>query len=221
MIAEGRRNILLLGLSLAFAAAHLFCQQYGVFPAKPFIKAPVVLLLCVYGFLNSEGRVRFLLCLALLLSDLGDIFLALESKYFLHGLVSFLIAHLFYIALFLKHRKEGIKGHHIWVALVFAAYGVGLVSFLYPSLGTMAVPVMVYAIVLIGMGVTSNMGAFGTPMVAFGAVSFILSDSGIAINKFYMPVEWLDYVTWPLYVLAQFWIVLGVTKKFREGGRND
>ncbi|MCW9033403.1 MAG: lysoplasmalogenase [Rhodospirillales bacterium] len=219
MIINDRLNFILLALSTAFAVAHLYGLQYGLFPSKPLIKAPVVIFLCIYAFMNSEGRTRLFLCVALLFSDLGDIFLAMEPSFFLHGLISFLVAHLFYIALFLRHKEDAVEKRHILIGIAFAAYGVCLVAFLYPSLGTMAIPVMVYAIILILMGVTANMGAFGTPMVALGALSFILSDSGIAVNKFHMPMEWLGYITWPLYVVAQFLIVLGATKKYREGAR--
>jgi len=216
-MATSYRDKLLLGGSLVFAIIYLFALPYGLYPAKPFVKAPAVLLLCAYAYLHCEGRERLLLCGALLLSDLGDIFLALEPGFFLHGLISFLVAHLFYIALFLRYREGSLSARHIFISIGFVIYGIGLVYWMYPSLGSMAVPVMVYAAILLGMGISANMGSFGTPMVALGALSFIISDSGIAIDKFHMPVEWFGYVTWSLYVLAQFLIVLGVTTQQRVG----
>src|SRR5690625_7893360 len=41
--------------------------------------------------------------IALLFSVVGDIFLMLEDKWFVHGLASFLVAHLFYIGGFMTY----------------------------------------------------------------------------------------------------------------------
>ena len=208
MMGFSKRDTAILGLSLAFAAGHFFGLQYGLFPAKPFIKGPVILLLALFAFFNTEGRTRLLLIPALILSSIGDIFLALPPRFFVHGLVSFLIAHLFYIVLFLQFRRPTLTAKDGFVALGLTLYGIGLVALLYPSLGPMTVPVIVYAGVLLVMGFSASLCAFPAPMIFIGALVFISSDSGIAINKFLMPLEWLGYITWSTYVLAQFLIVL-------------
>jgi len=212
MMEFGKRDIAILGLSLAFALVYTYCLQYGLYPSKPFIKGPVILLLALFAFLNTEGRTRLLLTLALILSSVGDIFLALPPSYFVHGLISFLIAHLFYIALFLRFRRPALTAKDGLVAAGLALYGIGLVAFLYPSLGPMTVPVCVYAAVLLGMGFTSSLSRFPLPLLFIGALIFISSDSGIAINKFIGAGEWLGYATWSTYVVAQYLITLSVVK---------
>ncbi len=212
-MALSKRDYFLLGLSLLFAIGHFYGLQFGLFPAKPFIKGPVILLLALVAFLNTEGRTRILLTIALMLSSIGDIFLALPPAYFIHGLVSFLLAHLFYIALFLGIRRPQLSARNGVIAAGLAVYGVALVSWLYPSLGPMAAPVIVYAGVLLIMGFTASLCDTPKPIVFIGALVFIASDSGIAITKFADAGAWLGYFTWTAYVLAQYLIVLGLISR--------
>jgi len=209
-MALSKRDYFLLGISLLLAVGHFYGLQFGLFPAKPFIKGPVILLLALVAFLNTEGKTRILLTIALALSSIGDIFLALPPTYFIHGLVSFLLAHLFYIALFLGIRRPRLTPRDGFIAVGLTAYGLTLVSWLYPTLGPMAAPVIVYAAVLLVMGFTASLCDIPRPTVFIGALVFIASDSGIAITKFAGAGVWLSYFTWTAYVLAQYLIVLGL-----------
>lgn len=205
-----RRNRLLIVASAVFAGAYLLSLPLGAFPAKPLVKTPAVLLLCLYAALDGVGKERLLLVAALFMSAMGDMFLALPDQYFLHGLASFLIAHLFYIALFLRHRARTLMVTHISTAVVLALYGIALVWWMLPSLGSMTVPVMVYAFVLLCMGAAARFSRFGSPWVFGGAVLFIVSDSALAVNKFHTPLEGFGYVVWLTYYFAQVAITLGV-----------
>ena len=215
-MAPSLRNKTLLGLSLLFATVYTYGLQWGFYPEKPFLKAPVILLLAAYAFLNTQGQTRRLLTSALVLSSLGDVFLALPPKYFVPGLVSFLVAHLFYIWLFLGSRQPSITLKDIAVGGALALYGIGLVSWLYPNLGSMTGPVIAYATVLLLMGFAARLSNFGGSTVFIGALIFIASDSGIAITKFAGADEWLGYVTWSAYVLAQYLIVFGVVRGAKQ-----
>ena len=215
-MALSLRDKVLLGLSLLFAAVYTYGLQWGLYPEKPFLKAPVILLLAVYAFLNTQGRTRLLLTFALVLSSLGDVFLALHPKYFVPGLVSFLVAHLFYIWLFLGSKQRSLTVKDMTVGGILALYGIGLVSWLYPNLGPMTAPVIAYATVLLIMGFTARLGNFSGSIVFIGALIFIASDSGIAITKFAGADEWLGYVTWSAYVLAQYLIVFGVVRGAKQ-----
>ena len=155
------------------------------------------------------------------MSSVGDMFLALEPRFFLHGLISFLIGHLFYIALFYRHRAEVMTAGHKGIAVIFALYGIALVGWMYPSLGPMTAPVIVYAAVLLGMGVAARFADFGSPIVFGGALLFIASDSAIAINKFHLPIEGIGYFIWIAYYLAQLAITLGVAKHLTARGNDE
>lgn len=215
-MAPSLRDKLLLGLSLLFAAVYTYGLQWGLYPEKPFLKAPIILLLAAYAFLNTLGRTRLLLTSALVLSSLGDVFLALPQAYFIPGLFSFLVAHLFYIKLFLGSRRPSFTLKDMAVGGVLALYGIGLVSWLYPNLGSMTGPVIAYATVLLLMGFTAHLSNLGAPTVFIGALIFIASDSGIAITKFASAGEWLGYFTWIAYVLAQYLIVFAVISSAKQ-----
>jgi uncharacterized membrane protein YhhN len=89
--------------------------------------------------------------LALFFSWTGDVILLFQEKrsiFFLLGLSSFLLAHIFYILLFHHIRiKENIKGK-VWPLLIVAVYYFALISWLSPYLAEMKLPVRVYGVVI-------------------------------------------------------------------------
>jgi uncharacterized membrane protein YhhN len=92
--------------------------------------------------------------------------------------------------------------------------GSGLVVILYPKLGDLQIPVMVYALVItlmvlqsvFRMGRTTSLSFW---LIFFGAVSFLLSDSLLAINKFYQPIPFSAVCVMTTYSAAVFLIVRG------------
>jgi uncharacterized membrane protein YhhN len=166
----------------------------------------------------SEGG-PLLLALALMASASGDAALAAEEeRWFLPGLVAFLIAHLFYIALFATGSHgigvlaaEPLRG--VWAALIVVAAG-GLLTRLLPAVETaMRVPVVIYGLAIAAMGVAAVTVPGHT--VALGATLFIASDAILAARKYLMgansPHEtWSGYAVWVLYYAAQLVITLAV-----------
>jgi len=160
---------------------------------------------------------------ALIFSWSGDVLLMLESRdsnFFIYGLVSFLIAHVCYIYFFqLVKRKEKIKMSWLFVLPVLVYYA-GLITLLFPYLKDLKIPVIVY-----GAGISTMLG-FALHMLAMkyknaamsmmiGALLFIISDSVLAINKFYKPFEGAGIVIMLTYAFAQLFIVAGVIKYIR------
>ena len=123
------------------------------FAVKPLLIPALLLLLY---FTRSTVPGKNLLLTGLFFSWLGDVFLLFEYKhalFFIFGLVSFLTTHIFYIVYFLRIRSEKIsllKKQPVFIALVLA-YGITLVWQLYPHLGNLKLPVMVYAAVICSM----------------------------------------------------------------------
>src|SRR5678815_1584723 len=80
-------------------------------PTVQYIAKPLLMtFLGAYFIQKSRGSiaVRQLVLLAIFFSWLGDVFLLMQednSRYFMAGLVCFLIAHLFYIFFFLRVRS--------------------------------------------------------------------------------------------------------------------
>jgi uncharacterized membrane protein YhhN len=154
---------------------------------------------------------------ALFFSWTGDVLLMFQDRqsgFFLLGLSAFLIAHIFYIFFYHQvRRKENVKSRW-WLLVVVALYYAALISLLYPYLGDMKIPVPVYGIVISFMLLLALHMFFirhktaGAWMMT-GAILFILSDSILAINKFYRSFETGGLLTMLTYGLAQAFIVTG------------
>ena len=178
------------------------------------------LLLAVVGF-----RVTALLGVALAVSCLGDFLLGVRrlgsldgESLFLLGLGSFLVAHLVYIAMFRKYRmaewrKPGAV-RVLGVLTILVVLGT-ILGILRDSLGPLLIPVVVYSLVLSGMGISAMLADLGTPLAGIGALFFIASDAMIAISKFRGPFPGHEPLIWITYYAAQFLILLGVAHRRR------
>ncbi len=154
---------------------------------------------------------------ALFFSWCGDVLLMFQAKeelFFILGLSAFLLAHIFYILFFHFIRlKEKLPFNSIFLLAVMLYYA-GLMSWLSPYLGPLTLPVRVYGIVisLMGMMAMHMTGLLqkkaGWSMLT-GAVLFVLSDSVLAINKFYQSFDAAGIVVMLTYGAAQFYIVKG------------
>ena len=189
------------------------------------ISKPLLMpLLGLFAFLTSQNKrskaIKFIL-VSLVFSWLGDVFLMFLEKgdlFFMLGLVSFLIAHVLYIVAFISETKDK-PGKSALITRPFAAfpfvasYGL-LLLILIPNLGDMLIPVIVYATVITFM-VLMSLNRYGKVahnsfvMVLFGAALFMVSDSIIALNKFYKPFDWARLGIMSTYMLGQFLIVKG------------
>jgi uncharacterized membrane protein YhhN len=142
--------------------------------------------------------------------------------FFLLGLSSFLVAHLFYILFFHFVRiKEGVKGRW-FLLLIVAMYYVSILFILSPHLGDMTLPVRIYAVVISFMFILAMHMQFiknrmaGLYMMA-GAMLFIISDSLLAINKFYFPFQMAGIFVMATYGLAQYFITYGAIRYISSG----
>jgi len=165
---------------------------------------------------NLPGK--FLLLTGLLFSWTGDVLLMMEDRhklFFIFGLAAFLTTHIFYILFFIKKRKGRslLLGQPWWVIFI-PAYGAALVWLLYPKLNDLKIPVMAYAAVICMM-LLCSIHVFGKVnrkaawLYCMGAVFFVVSDSLLALNKFYQPYSFAGPLIMLTYCLAQFFIVRG------------
>lgn len=210
----------LFGIDLAL---ELFSHLSDLTALRLYTKPLLLLLLfafVLFQHMNAKGIKTFLL-LALAYSWAGDIFLLFDTgkgPNFILGLASFLTAHLFYLIVFYKTRKQRqpVPAWN-WVATVIALLYTGsLLWILFPSLGPLQTPVVLYALVLSSMFVFSVQAfdwntKYGK-WVIVGAILFVASDSLLAINKFHTALPYAGFLIMSTYALAQFFITLGVTK---------
>jgi uncharacterized membrane protein YhhN len=189
-----------------------------------FVFKPLIVIWLLGWFVLQTTAIRSPLkkwiILALLLSWAGDVLLMFQddnSLFFLTGLSSFLLAHLFYILFFHFVRiKENVAGRWLFLMIVIA-YCVGIIFILSPHLGDMVWPVRIYAAVISCMFMLAMHMLFiknkraGQDMM-IGAMLFIISDSLLAINKFYYPFQLAGIFVMATYGLAQFFITYGAIR---------
>ncbi|PSL49075.1 putative membrane protein YhhN [Chitinophaga niastensis] len=191
------------------------------YATKPLLMVILAVYLLGSG-VKMPGSSRPLLLLALFFSFGGDVLL-LFDKFFLPGLGSFLLAHVMYIAFFLKIRYSNHPIPLCKYPLVFlnAAVVIVFILFLLPYLGSLAIPVIIYAIT-ISITVQSVLHAFHFRQqpagwyCIIGAVLFLVSDSLIATGKFYHPLPYGGILVMLTYGIAQWGLVYGSIRYFTE-----
>ena len=178
---------------------------------------PALLLLLLKTQTLTPGK--NLIVIGLLFSWLGDVLLMFENKhqlFFIFGLGSFLTTHIFYIIYFLRIKSLNpslLKKSPVYIALVLA-YGITLVWQLFPHLGFLKLPVMIYAAVICTMLLCSlhvflKVDKKAAVYFVAGAAAFVISDSLLAINKFYQPFAYAGIFIMLTYCAAQYLIVQG------------
>ncbi len=205
---------------------HIAVSSFEVSILAYLTKPLLMIFLALFFYRNIPrplDRLSKVTIYALFFSWLGDVLLMFQNYqaiYFLFGLVSFLIAHLCYIFAFSKTPKSP-KGSTKTLAVASFVYflvGVGSISFLQDGLGDMLIPVIVYSLTIIIMNImaVARYGKVSNSSfwwVMFGAISFLISDSLIAVNKFYTPIPAPSFWIMSTYCLGQFLIVIGILKQ--------
>jgi uncharacterized membrane protein YhhN len=133
------------------------------------------------------------------------------QMFFITGLVSFLIAHFLFIKIVLGKLKNISLKMTITSIIPFLIVLLSLLLFLKDYLSEMLVPVIIYGVTIGMFGVVSlifflkNKSTFSLFMLA-GAIFFMISDSVLAINKFYSQGHIFQIIIMVTYILAQYLI---------------
>jgi uncharacterized membrane protein YhhN len=186
--------------------------------AKPLIVISLILFFYLDGK-QLANKTRRKMLLALTFSLVGDVLLMFDHvsiNYFLTGLISFLLAHVFYILVFLE-KKNSLKKSISFITILII-YAFGLFYVLKDGLGNMLIPVIIYILVILAMVIAASLRKENVPNISYnlvliGALFFIISDSIIAVNKFYGKVPYEHLLIMSTYALAQYCIVMGVLKQ--------
>ena len=154
-------------------------------------------------------------------SLLGDVFLMLPGDLFVPGLVAFLLGHLCFIAAFLDDSRFGVRPLPLLACLGYGALNLVL---LWDAIGApLRVPVIVYVLVLACMGgqalararLFAQRGDAQAPaarLAALGALTFLLSDSLLAWDRFRGPLPLASLWVLSAYYLALWWIARSVQR---------
>lgn len=194
-------------LVLASGAACIAAASGLIAPIAAFFFKPLATVLVIgYAWPRGEDQAkqRRLVVIGLVLSLAGDVFLLWPREGFLPGLVSFLLAHLAYIAAFCQPVRFGAKPA---VFAVYAVVAVAILSTLWAGVpGALRAPVIAYVVCLASMAAQAAAWWRSAPEVpearwaAIGGVLFMASDSLLAINKFASPLP-----ASALWILATYW----------------
>jgi uncharacterized membrane protein YhhN len=203
--------------ALTFASAALtITSEYAGQRAAVYVFKPLTTALILLIALTAPGKgapfYRPAIVAGLLLSLAGDVFLMLPSDRFVQGLVSFLLAHLCYIAAFTS--KTGARSSAL-LALPCALYAALMFWILLPHVGALRWPVIVYGVALCAMawraGELWRRGRGRRELSAFaGAALFVISDSALAYNRFVSEFGSSRAVVLGTYFAAQWLIARSV-----------
>jgi len=208
----------LLYIVLVFYIAYLETVWLKMEAINYFLKPLLIPMLITYTATRSNFSGKGTLIKALIMSTLGDVLLLfsdIHQLFFISGLISFLIAHVIYIRLFLK--KLNARFSIIWAFSSLVFLGIYLFFFLatmWGNLKTMKIPVSIYALVISAMlfvviqlvvSKTLRKGEY----VLFGALLFVTSDSLLAWNMFYQEINHGSFWVMSTYLFAQLFIVYG------------
>lgn len=193
-----------------------------------YISKPLIIISLVSYFMYQTTAIAVQLkkwiLVALFFSWTGDVLLMFQqqdSLFFLLGLSAFLIAHIFYIVFFHQVRIKEKISHHAWLLVPVVVYYATLITILSPYLAEMKLPVRIYGIVIsimlmLALHMLYIRNKKAGQLMMTGALLFIVSDSVLAVNKFYRSFEAAGAAIMLTYGLAQLFIVEGAIQYIRK-----
>jgi alkenylglycerophosphocholine hydrolase len=200
---------------LAFWLAVVFYGLGLIFglPTLTLISKPLPTLALASSTFGAPGAA--LVTVGLAFSALGDLLLELGSgaTFFLAGMMAFGAAHVAYVAAFLERDHQP----RLLALAPFLVWGAALLRWLWSDLGSLAVPVLVYTVLLVAMMWRATATSLATERrdVMVGAVLFGLSDSLIALDRFHGPVPGARWLIILIYWTGQFRIARSVLPERR------
>jgi len=204
-----RLLVTLVGVACIALVALLLADMTVPAAASKFIASSAFVALAIRGGALASVYGRLILT-GLALSWCGDMFLiGLSKTALLAGLVAFLLAHVAYVAAFVRH---GYERRWIWVAMVpVTAIAIGVFVWLEPyTPPDLLNPVRAYVAVISLMVIFAmgTQGRGGSKLIVAGAIMFFLSDLSVASLRL-VQTEYPTYsIGLPLYYAGQVCLAL-------------
>lgn len=192
-----------------------------------FIAKPAVML-CLFTWLyftvGLEGSLLWF-GVGIIFSLVGDVFLLFIDRFFMFGLIAFLVAHFAYLVGFNTPSPQGLSAWSFGVAIVIGISAMRLlrriVAGVRKTQPRLVGPVVLYSTVITLMLLSALLTLFRpewmtTPalLVSLGAILFFFSDIVLAWNRFIAPIKRGRMLNIGMYHLAQIAIVVGVAMQF-------
>jgi uncharacterized membrane protein YhhN len=174
---------------------------------------------------NIDKKVVRFSFFAFLFSLFGDSFL-MFPEFFIPGLASFFVAQIFYIFLFQRTIKISggnsfLRQNYYWL-FGYVIYGLSIYFLLFKNLDfVLKIAVFMYMLALLGMSAMAlnrykTVSSASFKMVFYGSVLFVVSDSLIALDKFFAPIPNDRIFVMSTYIAAQYLIMRGILKQFEK-----
>ncbi len=198
--------------TLVVAAADWWAVSTDRRPVEYVLKplTMVVLIAAVLAMEPTSDDARLFIVAGLVCSLVGDVFLMLDEKFFLGGLVSFLVGHVMYVIGLLQFDIEPplLMVGVVLVLIAAAVVGSKVVGGARKLDDRLMVPVAVYLSIISLMVVT----AFGTaiPIAIAGALLFYASDGVLGYNRFVQAVPHGRLLIMTTYHLGQIGLALAL-----------
>ena len=210
---NGRIVILTVGTVLSailtvWARERELRRQLYVF--KPLTMVFILSMASILGRSHSSPYFYWIL-IGLIFCLIGDVFLMFPER-FVHGLIGFLMGHVFYILAFTADVGFTLS---LYFGIPLLLYGMGIYSILFQGLGKMKLPVLAYVVVIVTMAWQAwerwfRIQQSAALFASVGALLFILSDSILAWNRFRKEFRYEYAFNLSTYFVAQWLIAYSV-----------
>ena len=176
---------------------------YRLFKLLPILF--LIIWVASFGDIQGNPYTRAILA-GLCFSFIGDSLLLFPAQ-FKSGLFSFLIGHIWYMLGFLSSDWS----LPMLPTLIITILALGMFFQLYPTLGKLKIPVLVYILMIAGMGITSfgrldALQSFSALIGSMGASLFMISDGVLGWNKFKNPFNLAEGIILITYYSGQWMI---------------
>ncbi len=159
---------------------------------------------------------------ALIFGYIGDLLLMRSRKsWFIAGALSFLVGHLFYIAVFIidSGGLAVFKEHPLLCTVMLLPYilfALFFKKFIGPNVSSIFYPAAFYLSVLLLMSYSALLRIWSVPSPSFiltfsGSLLFIISDSLIGVRKLKTKFRGMGTIIVVTYLAAQIMIICGIT----------
>jgi len=193
------RNKIWLYLFFVFTILNLIAEYFRIQPLIYFSKPMLMITLGLYFYLQTKAKIKFskFILLGIIGAFFGDTFLMFVEDggnqiFFLLGLGSFLITHIFYLIAFMSYpsKEKGFIQKNLWILVLFAGYLVGNTWYLLPDIpADLKIPVTIYSTAIIlmaaaGLNLKGKLPENIFRILFAGIILFVISDTIIGLNKF-------------------------------------
>lgn len=202
-------------LALITAALHIRADSNQL-TRRTYLFKPLTLILIILFGLFQVSEVSFfykmMIIYGLAFSMLGDIMLMLPTDKFLHGLASFLLAHIFYIIAFVSDSAFPVNYLYLIPGLILVVIVLRVVL---PRVAGKTVPVVIYSIVLLlllwqSTGRLELSFNHSSLVALIGSILFISSDLILVINRFVKKLKNGQLFILSTYYMAQLFIAYSI-----------